>query len=100
MPSLTNCFAGNFIGTDFDINQGLSRKLPEEWRAFNKEFISVYLAAYPDKSKITAGLACGALWTVSKGIKRGDIESSRRVESRRQEALPPSETSSGAGKYP
>jgi restriction system protein len=27
----------------------------------------------PEKTKIGAGLACGALWTVSKGIKRGDI---------------------------
>ncbi|HBP86145.1 MAG TPA: DUF91 domain-containing protein [Nitrospiraceae bacterium] len=67
------CFAGNFIGTDFDINQDLTHKLPEEWRAFNKEFIPIYLAAHPDKTKIGAGLACGALWTVSKGIKKGDI---------------------------
>jgi restriction system protein len=27
----------------------------------------------PGKSKIAAGLACGALWTVSKGIAKGDI---------------------------
>jgi len=25
------------------------------------------------KSKISAGLACGALWTISKGIQKGDI---------------------------
>jgi restriction system protein len=25
------------------------------------------------KSKVSAGLACGALWTISKGIKIGDI---------------------------
>ena len=31
------CFTGNFIGTDFGINQDLVHKLPEEWRAFNKE---------------------------------------------------------------
>ena len=67
------CFAGNFIGTDFGINQDLTKKLPEEWRAFNKEFIPVYMAAHPDKTKIGAGLACGALWTVSKGIQKGDI---------------------------
>ena len=67
------CFAGNFIGTDFGIKQDLSKKLPEEWRAFNKEFIPVFLAAHPDKTKIGAGLACGALWTVSKGIQKGDI---------------------------
>lgn len=66
------CFAGNFIGTDFGINQDLTKKLPDEWRAFNKEFIPVYLAAHPNKTRIGAGLACGALWTVSKGIQKGD----------------------------
>jgi len=67
------CFAGNFIGTDFGIDQDLTNKLPEEWRAFNQKFIPIYLAKHPDKTKIGAGLACGALWTVSKGIKKGDI---------------------------
>lgn len=67
------CFAGGFIGTDFDIEQDLKGRLPDEWRAFNKEFIPIYLANRPDKSKIAAGLACGALWTVSKGIKSGDM---------------------------
>jgi restriction system protein len=69
----TECFAGNFIGTDFGIHQDLTKKLPEEWRAFNQEFIPIYLHTHPDKSKIAAGLACGALWTVSKGINKGDI---------------------------
>jgi restriction system protein len=67
------CFAGNFIGADFGITQNLADKLPEEWRAFNKVFVPVFLAAHPEKTKIGAGLACGALWTVSKGIKNGDI---------------------------
>ena len=67
------CFAGNFVGTDFDITQDLTSQLPEEWRVFNKEFIPVYMATHPHKTKIGAGLACGALWTVSKGIKKGDV---------------------------
>lgn len=67
------CFTGNFIGTDFGITQDLTNKLPDEWRVFNKEFIPVFLAAHPDKTKIGAGLACGALWTVSKGIQKGDV---------------------------
>ena len=65
------CFAGNFIGADFGIDQDLTGKLPDKWRKFNKEFISVYLANNPGKTKIAAGLACGALWTVSKGIQKG-----------------------------
>jgi restriction system protein len=67
------CFEGGFIGTDFGIKEDLSQKLPEQWREFNKQFIPVYLASHPDKTKIGAGLACGALWTVSKRIKKGDI---------------------------
>lgn len=67
------CLAGNFIGTDFGIKQDLSKKLPEDWRAFNREFVPVIMAANPNKTRIGAGLACGALWTVSKGILQGDI---------------------------
>lgn len=67
------CFGGGFIGTDYQIDQDLSSHLPEEWKQFNKAFIPVFLANHPDKTKIGAGLACGALWTVSKGIRKGDI---------------------------
>jgi restriction system protein len=51
----------------------LSRNLPEEWRDFNKQFIPIFLAKNPDTAKIGSGLACGALWTVSKGTNNGDI---------------------------
>lgn len=68
----TDCFDGNFIGTDFDVHVDLTNRLPEEWRKFNKEFIPIFLENRPEKSKVSAGLACGALWTVSKGIKSGD----------------------------
>lgn len=67
------CFAGGFIGTDFGVHHDLTGKLPEDWRAFNKEFIPIFLGAHPEKTRIGAGLACGALWTVSKGIQTGDI---------------------------
>ena len=67
------CFAGNYIGADFEIPQDLKNDLPEDWRAFNKQFLPIYLDLHPDKTKIGAGLACGGLWTVSKGIKKGDI---------------------------
>lgn len=68
-----DCFAGNFIGADYEIPQDLKNELPDDWRAFNKKFIPVFLVGHPDKTKIGAGLACGFLWTVSKGIKKGDI---------------------------
>ena len=68
-----SCFNGGFVGTDFDVHHELSGRLPDNWRDFNKEFIPIYLESNPDKSKITAGLACGAIWTVSKGMDQGDI---------------------------
>jgi hypothetical protein len=67
------CLAGGFVGTDFGIPQDLSHDLPEDWREFNRKFIPVYLASHPDKKPVAAGLACGALWTVSKGLRTGDL---------------------------
>jgi restriction system protein len=67
------CFIGGFVGTDFGIHQDLTGRLPDEWRDFNKEFIPVFLEKRPDKSKVAAGLACGAIWTVSKGMTQEDI---------------------------
>lgn len=67
------CFAGNFIGADLGISQDLTGHLPEEWKPFNAEFRPIWMADHPGKSKISAGLACGFLWTVSKGMRIGDI---------------------------
>lgn len=67
------CFEGGFIGADMDINEDLTGHLPEHWKDFNKEFVPKYLIIRPDKTKIAAGLACGYLYTVCKGLKIGDI---------------------------
>src|SRR6266542_769138 len=67
------CYKGNFIGADYGIHTDLTSQLPDDWREFNHKFIPEYIAAHPGKSKIAAGLACGALWTISKGINKGDI---------------------------
>lgn len=67
------CFAGSFIAAGFIHDHDLSGKLPDEWREFNKAFIPVWLAKNSGKTKVAAGLACGFLWTVAKGIKKGDI---------------------------
>lgn len=69
----TEAFTGGYIGTDFGIEEDLAKKLPDEWRKFNEAFIPIYMKLNPDKTKIGAGLAMGALWTVSKGIKAGDV---------------------------
>ena len=67
------CLKEGFIGADFDIDQDLTGKLPNEWKEFNRTFIPIFLSKNPTKNRIAAGLACGALWTVSKGITQGDI---------------------------
>ena len=67
------CREQGFFGADFGIHQDLSNSLPDYGSAFNKQFVPVYLEANPGKSKIAAGLSCGFLWSICKGIKTGDI---------------------------
>ena len=67
------CREEGYIGANFDISEDLSDSLYENWRDFNKKFIPVWMAKAPGKSKTSAGLSCGALWTVAKGLKIGDV---------------------------
>lgn len=67
------CLDGGFIGTDFGLNIDLTTRLPDNWSEFNKEFVPIYLELYPEKPRTAAGLACGAIHTVSKGMLEGDI---------------------------
>ena len=67
------CFAGNFIGADYGVAEDLTGKLPDSLRDFNAAYIPVYLANRPHKTKIAAGLACGTLWTIGKGVQTGDV---------------------------
>jgi restriction system protein len=64
---------GGFVGVNWFPEVDLSQRLPDNWRDFNKEFIPIYLADFPEKSKVAAGLSCGFTWTVLKGIRQGDI---------------------------
>lgn len=67
------CYRDGYIGADFEINQDLSNELPDDWRVFNRKFIPVFISARPDKKKVAAGLACGMLWTICKGLEVDDI---------------------------
>lgn len=67
------CRAEGFVGTDFGIHEDLTGKLPDEWRAFNQQYARVYLKNNPGKTRIAAGLACGAIWTVSRGMSSGVV---------------------------
>ena len=64
---------GNFIGADYGIDIDLTDKLPDNWRIFNQQFIPIFLEKFPKKTKVAAGLACGMLHTISKGMQKGDI---------------------------
>jgi restriction system protein len=66
-------FAGGFIGADFDIAEDLTAKLPDTWREFSGMYVPVWMAGHPDKTKPSAAQSCGFLWTVAKGIKKGDV---------------------------
>lgn len=67
------CREQGYIGADFDINVDLSDSLYDNWRDFNKKFIPVWMNNIPGKSAVAAGLACGFLWTIIKGLKIGDV---------------------------
>ena len=45
------CFEGGFIGTDFGIHVNLTGRLPDQWRAFNREFIPIFLETNPDRTE-------------------------------------------------
>ena len=67
------CREQGFIGGDWGISQDLSGQLPEEWRDFNKAFIPIFQAGNPGKTNVAAGLACGMLHTICKGMQVGDV---------------------------
>lgn len=70
---IEECYKGGFIGADFDIDVDLTGKFPENWKLFNRKFIPTWFENNPGRSKVAAGLACGMLWTVTKGLQIGDI---------------------------
>ena len=67
------CLKEGFIGVDFLPDIDLSMRLPEVWQEFNNVHIPIWMEMNPGKSKIAAGLACGNLWTVCKGLQVDDI---------------------------
>ena len=64
------CYEGRFIGAGFLPDEDLTDHLYDNWREFNSKYRPVWLEGHPGKSKVAAGLACGMLWTVCKGLKK------------------------------
>lgn len=67
------CREEGYIGADFDIHVDLSDSLYENWRDFNKKFIPMWMENVPGKTMTAAGLSCGALWTIVKGLNNEDV---------------------------
>lgn len=65
------CRTEGFIGADYGLYEDLTDRLPENWREFSEQWIPHFLKTRT--TKISAGLAAGQLWVVSKGISQGDI---------------------------
>lgn len=76
------CLRDGFIGAGYGVNEDLTAYFSEDWREFNKTLIPTYLRENPGKSKVAAGLSCGALWCISQGMKIGDIILSPNGKSR------------------
>jgi len=73
------CIEECWFGGDWGIQQDLTGQLPDNWRDFNAQFIPVYLEANPEKTKVAAGLGCGMLHTICKGIQQGDLRLRRAL---------------------
>jgi len=67
------CRSGKFIGVHWDFEDDLSGQFGSDWRDFNARFRPVFLANYPDKSPVAAGLACAMLWAIGEGMNVDDI---------------------------
>jgi len=66
-------FKGNYIAVGFAMDLDLSNDLFENWREFNKKYIPEIIKRDPSKSRVAAGLNCGVIWTLSKGIDKDAI---------------------------
>ena len=70
---LDECVRGGFIGVDYAFNESLAPYLEDTWAESRGKIKPIYLANNPGKSPVGAGLSCGTLWTLGKGMQRGDI---------------------------
>lgn len=67
------CLKEGFIGVDFEIPVDLTDHLALGWDSFREEMVPAIMECIPDKTKIGAGLSCGSIYTVCKGLEVGDI---------------------------
>lgn len=70
---VNEAIAGGFIGVDYAMDVDLTGAFGDNWQAFNRTWIPVYLEKNPGKTKIAAGLACGTIWKVGEEMSDGDL---------------------------
>lgn len=62
----------NYVGVSFGLDVDISNHLYENWRDFNSKYIDLVIKkSNGEKSRVGAGLNCGVIWTLSKGIEIG-----------------------------
>lgn len=67
------CVDEGFIGVNWGFKESFEGQFTDNWHEFNAKFIQVYLNNHPDKTKRSAGLACGMLQTICYYAQEGDI---------------------------
>ena len=67
--TVSQSLAVNYDGFGFD----LSNHFTQSKKAFIAKFRDMFLKHNPNKTKVSAELACGAVWTICKEIQKGDI---------------------------
>lgn len=69
---LPDAIEHGYIGVGYSMIDDLTGRFPDQWTAFNKTYIPRFLELNPGKSRVAAGLACGTIWTVGRGMQDGD----------------------------
>ena len=67
------CIREGFVGVDYGLDQDVGEALKGSQWEFNEQYIPVLQDKFPDKTKLGAGLSCGAIYTLGRGIAEGDI---------------------------
>lgn len=67
------CLREGFIGVDYNLHEDVSAALRGSQWEFNERYIPVYQKNEPEKTKLGAGQACGAIYTLGRGMAEGDI---------------------------
>jgi restriction system protein len=69
------CKENNWIGISYGYQQDLTHQPYERWQDFNQHHVPIYIEQDSQENKptkLSAGLACGALWRVATKMRRGD----------------------------